>query len=77
MIRLLSPTFFEDIFWGWENCGDSIKFSEMFELKPEYKKKQLQSEINNLERNVKTLTSLLTESQEKLNKKKEELDNIK
>ena len=53
------------------------KFDDMYELKPEYKKKKLEQEVKVLEDNVQSLTSIIGEQKKKLEDKKKELKDFK
>jgi len=54
-----------------------VPFDEMYELKPEYKRKKLQAQIDGLTKRVESLTTLLSEAKDLLEKKKKELNEIK
>jgi len=56
--------------------GTIEKFDDVFELKPEYKKKTLEKDISRLKKQVENLTLILSETKEKLKIKEEELADL-
>jgi hypothetical protein len=53
-----------------------IQEFDKYELKPEYKKEALKTEVEQLSRDVDSLTSLLGERKKQLEDKKKELESL-
>lgn len=56
--------------------GLPFSIGDKYELKPEYKKKALEEQIERIGEQVEQLTLLLTEKQKLLSDKKRELENL-
>lgn len=52
-------------------------FWDMYELKPEYKKKELEADIKKIEEDIAAITDLLSDLSKQLKKRKEELKALK
>jgi hypothetical protein len=68
-------------YYDWVGAFDLMlksmpSFMNRYELKPEYKKEALKTEVEQLSRDVDSLTSLLGERKKQLEDKKKELESL-